>query len=55
MDTTLPEAFQTPGSPFHIYDGTHRSLVLAWKIIMEDFKYEPVSGYVFRPRPANLD
>ena len=52
-DSTDLELFQTPGSPFHIYDGTHRSLVLAWKIIKEGFQYERIRAYLFRPRPVN--
>lgn len=54
MESTLPEIAQTPGSPYHIYDGTHRSLVFAWKIMVEDYQFFPIQAYLFKPRPSNV-
>jgi hypothetical protein len=50
QDANKDEQAQTLGSGYYLLDGTHRSLVLAWKLIVDNFPYTAIDAYVFRPR-----
>jgi hypothetical protein len=49
--STEEERDQSPTGSFYIYDGFHRSLVLAKRLLLEEVEYKQVSGILVIPRP----
>ena len=47
---TPPEKAETPKGSYYIYDGVHRSIVLAKKLIRGAIEYKPVQAILFEPR-----
>jgi hypothetical protein len=45
------ERRRCPTGSFYLMDGTHRTLVLARKILLKEIEYEPVEGLLLLPRP----
>lgn len=54
MDLVHDEASQSPLANYSLYDGTHRSLVLASRVVQSSALYQPINAFVFRPRPVDL-
>jgi hypothetical protein len=50
LPLTEDERQYTPTGSYSIYDGTHKSLVLAYKILVEGFIYKPILMYLFSDR-----
>ena len=48
---TDDERMQSPGGSFFIYDGYHRSLVLAWRLLAGEAEYVEVPALLMVPRP----
>jgi hypothetical protein len=44
------ERRQSPSGTFYIYDGVHRTLVLAHRVMSRQLKYEPVQALLLTPR-----
>ncbi len=55
MDLVDEEQRWSPSAFSSIYDGTHRSLVLAWLLMNKEINFHPIKCFIFRPRPLNLD
>ena len=53
MDLIQEEQAWSPNAYSSIYDGTHRSLVLAWLLIHREIEFQPVDCFIFRPRPVD--
>jgi hypothetical protein len=53
MDLIDEERAQTPLGSFSIYDGTHRSLVLAHQLLNQKLTFQPIPTFIFRPRPID--
>ncbi len=49
--STEEEREQSPDGSFYIYDGFHRSLVLAKRLLMEEVPYQQVAAILVIPRP----
>jgi hypothetical protein len=49
--STEEEREQSPNGSFFIYDGFHRSLVLAKYLLEEEVDYQQVEGILVIPRP----
>jgi hypothetical protein len=47
---TDPEGQQSPGGTLYIFDGVHRSLVLAHRLMTNQSKYHPIEGLLLTPR-----
>lgn len=44
------ELFQSPRGTFYIYDGVHRTLVLAHRILSKQTSYRPIEALLLTPR-----
>jgi hypothetical protein len=47
---TSSERHETPEGSYYIYDGVHRSIVLAKKLLREEIAYSPVQTILLEPR-----
>jgi hypothetical protein len=46
------ERNQSPGGSFYIYDGAHRAVVLAKRLIAKESIFQPVTALLIVPRPT---
>lgn len=44
------EKRETPGSTYYIYDGVHKSIVLAKKLLKNEVDYQPLEALLLTPR-----
>jgi len=49
--STEEEREQSPDGSFYIYDGFHRTLVLARRLLLEEESYQQVPAFLVIPRP----
>lgn len=47
---TVSERHASPGGTYYIYDGVHKSIVLAKKLFRREIEYEPVEALLLTPR-----
>lgn len=45
-----PERRETPAGNYYIYDGVHKSIVLAKRLLRRETEYEPVQVLLLTPR-----
>ncbi|HEY6170617.1 MAG TPA: hypothetical protein VIX80_00020, partial [Candidatus Kapabacteria bacterium] len=50
LHLTINEKSSTPSGSYSVYDGTHKSVVLAYKILQEGYTFFPVKLYLFLDR-----
>jgi hypothetical protein len=50
MPASDSEKRQSPSGTFYIYDGVHRSLVLAHRVLTKQSNYQPVEALLITPR-----
>lgn len=53
MGLTEHELERTPSASYSIYDGTHRSLVMAYMVMTGATQFSGVNAFLFNPRPIN--
>jgi len=44
------EGKESPEGTFYIFDGVHRSIVLAKKLLIDEIEYTPINAYILVPR-----
>jgi len=44
------EADETPGGTYYIFDGVHKSIVLAKRLLRQEVKYSPIEVLLLTPR-----
>lgn len=49
---TDSERRQSPSGSFYIYDGVHRAVVLAKRLLAQESEFQPLTALLIVPRPA---